>query len=62
MAAGLGSHICLKYIYFNCQSIISIKEKELVLQYVNRWKELVDAALDDKIIPLDIKNIIYTLW
>jgi hypothetical protein len=52
----------LKYIHLNCQSFISHADKELLSQYINQWKELVDVALDDKRIPLDIKNIIYTLW
>jgi hypothetical protein len=53
---------CLKYIYFNCQSIISAEDNALILPYINEWKELVDDALGDKRIPSDIKNIIYTLW
>jgi hypothetical protein len=62
IAANNGHLNCLKYIYFNCQSIISPKDNELILPHVNYWKILVDSALDDKLVPSDIKNIIYTFW
>jgi hypothetical protein len=61
-AAVCGNTDCLKYIYFSCQSIISSEDKEIILPYINKWKELVDAALDDKLVPKDIKDIIYTFW
>jgi hypothetical protein len=53
---------CLKYISINCQSVIYSDDKEIIVKYINTWKEMVDIALDNKLIPLDIKNIIYTLW